>query len=74
MTYSELISAISKLEGKKVQTSVGNVREVIKCLSILMARTSIEAGTSVMDSEPTKALLRSANSKRTEHRKKWGVK
>lgn len=33
----ELIKLIAGLEGRKVQVSVGNIREVIRCLSDLVA-------------------------------------
>jgi hypothetical protein len=37
MTMNNLIKAICMMEGKKVQVSVGNVREVLRCLNIIEA-------------------------------------
>ncbi len=31
MTLNQLASAVAKLEGKRSQTSIGNVRETIRC-------------------------------------------
>lgn len=35
MTRAQLIKSLCLMEGKKVQVSVGNVREVVKCLTQL---------------------------------------
>lgn len=36
MTYSQLVKRISKLEGKKHQCSVGDVRELLAIISEMM--------------------------------------
>ena len=41
MTIAELTSAIAKTEGKKVQCSIGNVREIISILSDMIYADSI---------------------------------
>lgn len=41
--YHRIVSAISKLEGKKKQVSVGNIREVLACLVKLEAAARVEA-------------------------------
>ena len=35
MTYKELVKVLAKTEGKKVQVSVGNLREVLKALQTM---------------------------------------
>lgn len=37
MTYNQLASKVAKIEGKKSQASIGNVRETIKVLLNLLA-------------------------------------
>jgi len=36
MTHKELVKLICEMEGKKVEVSIGNVKEVIKCLKKLI--------------------------------------
>ena len=38
MNMKELATLVSKKEGKKKQTSIGNIREVLKIVSILMVK------------------------------------
>lgn len=40
--YSRIISTIAKLEGKKRQVKVGDIREVIKCLVVIEAASRIK--------------------------------
>lgn len=42
MTLQKLASMTAKLEGHKVQVSIGNVREVIKCLCVLEAALRVQ--------------------------------
>lgn len=37
MTLSKIASQVAKLEGKRSQTSIGNIRETLKCLMVLEA-------------------------------------
>jgi hypothetical protein len=36
MTHKELVKLICEMEGKKVEVSIGNVKEVLKCLKKLL--------------------------------------
>ncbi len=42
MTLNKLASEISKLEGKKKQVSIGNIREVLRCLEVVIATEMAE--------------------------------
>lgn len=35
MTYKELVTLLASKEGKKKSVSVGNLREVLKCLKLM---------------------------------------
>lgn len=43
ITYGQLIRSICAMEGKKVEVSVGNVREIIRCLTLLEAGYMVAA-------------------------------
>ena len=42
MKFQQLVSHLAKMEGKKKQVSVGNIREVLKCLVGLEAASRIQ--------------------------------
>lgn len=52
MTMNQLASAIAKLEGKKSQAKIGDIRESLKTLIFLMANEYVESGSS-----PTSDLI-----------------
>lgn len=47
MTLNELVNKIATLEGKKTQVSVGNIREIIACITLLEAAYRIKDETQV---------------------------
>lgn len=42
MSFSKLASRIAKAEGKKVEVSVGNVREILRVLTDILAQDRLE--------------------------------
>ena len=44
MTKNKLASQLCELEGKKSQVKIGNMRETLRCLEILIAQSALEAG------------------------------
>ena len=58
MTIKEIVSYVAKKEGKKVQTSVGNVREIVRILCELV----------YADEDALKTMIK--NGKRLAKRKK----
>lgn len=61
MTFNKIASAISKLEGKKGQVSIGNIREVLSCLTILEANQVLKGGPAAKN--PMKTLKKISNKK-----------
>lgn len=44
MNYKAMIQDLCSLEGKKVDVSIGNIKEVVKCLAVLEAAYRIRDG------------------------------
>lgn len=56
----ELCSALAKMEAGKSQVSIGNIREIMRCLADLMAET---------DKEPLDIIARYAADRANRRRK-----
>lgn len=63
MTFNKIVSEIAKLEGKKKQVPVGNIREVLSCLTIIENRQVLKGGKA--SKNPLKTLKKMSNKKLT---------
>lgn len=44
MTKNKLASQLCALEGKKSEIKIGNMRETLRCLEILIAQSAVQEG------------------------------
>lgn len=62
MTLQKLATKLAKLEGKKVEVSIGNIREVLKLLVQLEVEARLQLGVD-LPSEVIQALNEAASKK-----------